>query len=260
MASVITAVGFIPAVPVFAAGQLDAPAVEQNSGITGPGGSNPASRTINWEEVPGAVSYDLYVFNTLANASAGENAVARASIPADGDVEFNFRHITFEELGGSGVTYSAEVVNDPNFIRGMFMSGNLRPGAYWVRARAIAEDTANNSELSALAQTRQFGEYELEYLPLIIAMGPSEAREIIETRFDDIGTSLRLVDLRPNVPAPGIIFYEYWVEGYIRFVDERLVNIHAGSEARTTEVNWQFMTDEEVFAALPDRDATILLL
>ena len=258
---VMTVSSFLPAQLVLAAnGQLDTPVVSQSSGIAGAAGTSPVSRNLSWEAVPGAVSYDLYVFNSLADARAGRNPVASASIPqAEDEISLDFRQIMFEELDGSGVTYGPQIVNNRNFIRALHVTGNLRPGAYWVRVRAIAEDESENSELSALPMNRQFADYDPEELPITIAMGSSEVRELIETRFDELGDTLRLVDLRPNIPDPGI-FYELWTEGYIRFYEERLINIHWGSEERTTEANTAFMSDEEVLAALPDLDATILFL
>jgi|GEM_PF-4620109 len=261
-AFVMATASFVPAQTVLAAsGQLDAPVVSQTSGTAGAAGPSPVSREVSWESVNGAVSYDLYVFDNLADARAGDNAVARVNIPhpASGDITLDFRQITFTEIDESGAIYGPEVVNDANFVRGLHTSGNLRPGAYWIRVRAVASNASDNSELSDLAQNRQFASFDLEELPIVIALGPSEAREIMETRFNEIGSSLRLIDLRPNV-AHETLYYEFWTEGFIRFFDERLTNIHWSSEEQTQPINPDFMTDEEVFEALPDLDATILLL
>lgn len=262
--SLLVALALAVALPVqlaFASGQLDAPVVNQATGTAGAAGTSANSRNVSWDVVSGAVSYNMYVFTSLADARAGTNAAAYVNIPqpAGDEVLFDFRTIMFTEIGGSGVTYPSAIVNDPNFIRGLFTTGNLRPGAYWIRVQAVAANAADNSDLSVLAQTRQFGEYDLEELPITIAIGASEVREIIENRFDEIGTTLRLVDLRPNIPDPGV-YYEYWTEGFVRFVDERLVNLHWGSAARTTATNTEYMCDDEVLAALPDFDATILVI
>ena len=237
------------AIPVSANTQLDPPEVIQSSGVGIPAGFSPLSRMISWEAVDGAVSFDLYVFTTLADAQAGENAAAVVNITPDedGNVEVDFRQLIFEELNDSGVIYDDEIVNDEDFVRAMHTTGNLMPGAYWVRVRSIAADDAYNSELSALALNRQHAELEPEYLPITIAIGPSEARQLIEVRFDDIGSSLRLIDLRPDGGN-----HEILREGWIRFVDERIINIHTAFNPA--------VQDEMVLELLDDFDATILIL
>ena len=234
------------AIPVSANTQLDAPEVTQSSGVGIPAGFSPASRQISWDAVDGAVSFNLYVFTSLADAQAGENPAAVTNITPeeDGSVDVDFRQLMFEELNNSGVIYDDAIVNDANFIRAMHTTGNLMPGAYWIRVRSIAADEAYNSELSALAQNRQHAELPLQYLPITIAIGPSEARQLIEERFEDIGTSLRLIDLRPEA--------ELFREGWIRYVDERIINIHTAYNPA--------VPDAEVLNLLPDFDATILVL
>ena len=245
----------------FTSSQLDAPVINQTTGIDGAVGTSPNSRNVSWKVVLGAVSYNMYVFRNLADAKAGKNAVAYVNIPQPSgeEVLFDFRTIMFTELNASGVTYPPDVVNDPNFVRALYTTGNLRPGAYWIKVQAAAKNEEDNSELSKLPKTRQFREYEPQELPIIIAMGTSEVRQIVETRFDEIGSSLRLVDLRPNIDTPGA-YYELWSEGYIRFFEERLINLHWGSAARTKPTNTAYMSDAEVFAALPNLNATILVI
>lgn len=249
------------ALPTFAANetQLETPMLSQNSGSPGAAGTGATSRDISWDPIEGAVSYTLYVFNSLENARAGQGAVARTSIEqSDERIVLDFRTLTFENLiEGKSVIHPPEVVNDASFVRGLRTTGNLKPGAYWIRLQAIAENPVNNSELSELPLNRQLAVLELEQLPIVIAMGPSEGRQLIEENFDKIGDGLRLVDVRPNVPDTNL-FYEYWTEGWIRFFDERLVNIQQAIQI--SSVNPEFMTDEEIFEALPDKDAIILTL
>ena len=222
--------------------QLATPEVSQRSGTSRVGGTSTESRQVTWDRIDGAVSYDLYVFVSLDDARNGENAVARANIaqPEEGDIQFDFRSITFEEIDDSGVTWPPEVVEDENFVRGLFMAlgNNLRPGSYWLRVRAIAADPANNSELSELASNPLFAGEDPQNLPIIIAMGPSEGRQIIEQRFDELGTSLFLVDVRR--------VDEYWDRGWIRF-DTWMLDAHSA------------MPETQVRELLP-LDATILLL
>ena len=250
----------------FADTKLDTPILTQTSGIAGAPGNSTASRNISWNTVTGAESYNLYVYNNLSNARAAENPIAVVNIPHSNDenITMDFRQIMFTEIGGSGVTVSAEIINDENFTRALHTSGNLKPGSYWLRVQAIASDESRNSELSDLPLNRQDEMLALEDLPIVIALGPSEQRELIETRYAEIGTpSLRLLDIRPNIPFTARYYFEIWTEGWNRYLTERMPNIHWGVEEQTGlhgMANTEFMTDTEVFTALPDRDATILVM
>ena len=263
IAIVVTLVmAFSFVMPAFAApAQLAAPVVDQNSGAGVPAGVSPYSRNLSWEPVEGAVSYNLFVFNSLADAQAGEGyAIAYVNIPQSEEaITVDFRTLTFTALvdDESAIFVSDEILNDPNFTRGLHVTTNLQPGAYWVRLQAVAANEANNSPLSALAQNRQHATLDLQYLPITIAMGASEMRVAVETYFDEMGEGLRLVDVRPNVPDPGV-FYEFWTEGWVRYFTERHINMHSGVEGSAT--NPAYMTDEAILEAFPDKDALIISL
>lgn len=251
------------AMPAFAApAQLAAPVVTQNSGAGIPAGPNPASRNISWEPVEGAVSYNLFVFNSLADAEVGkDNAIAYVNIPqSDEAITVDFRTLTFTALvdDESAIFVSSATLNDASFARGLHVTTNLRPGAYWVRVQAVAANTANNSQLSALALNRQHATLDLQPLPITIAMGASETRAAIETYFAQLGEGLRLVDLRPNINDPAMLFFELWTEGGIRFFTERQVNMQTA--VAPSELNAQFMTDAQILEAFPDKDAFIIAL
>jgi hypothetical protein len=256
---VVLVMAFSFAIPAFAIqAQLDTPVVTQSSGAGIPAGPNPASRNISWEPVEGAESYNLFVFNSLADAEDGvDSAIAYVNIPqSDEEITVDFRRLTFTALvdDASTIFVSDAIMNDANFTRGLHVITNLQPGAYWVRVEAVAENEANNSELSALALNRQHATLDPQPLPITIAMGASEIRVAVETYFDQIGEGLRLVDVRPNISET----FELWTEGSIRYFWERHVNIQTA--VAPSEANPQFMTDAQILEAFPDKDAFIISL
>jgi hypothetical protein len=241
--------------------QLAAPVVDQSSGVGTPAGTSPDSRNISWEPVEGAVSYNLFVFNSLADAEDGEDsAIAYVNIPqSDEAITVDFRTLTFTALvdDASTIFVSDAILNDTTYQRGLHVTTNLLPGAYWVRLQAVAAAEANNSALSELAMNRQHATLDLQPLPITIAMGPTDMRVAMETYLDELGEGLRLVDVRPNIPDPGL-YYELWTEGTIRYFWERQVNMQTG--VAPSEVNTEFMTDAEILEAFPDKDAFIISL
>jgi len=252
---------------------LDAPEVRLNH--------NYRSLIFTPETDSGFESYTLYAFATYADAAAGTNAVARAvdvqptigstaaggttQTPAqqleEGEVLIDVRLTQFEATPGNEAFirtlpagYAPAGIGDSWYPGdGQGDTTNLRPGQYWFRLQAVAEDEAQNSPLSAVYEN-----------PFSIAMGPDEGRALIESlraeRPDDFGTtpdhSVRLIDLRPAG--------ERAEEGHIRFFEagNRMTNQDMGGpEVNQPHLVWYDEALEnirDIFGL--DKDAYILVL
>jgi len=175
------------------------------------------SRATGWDHVEGAGSFRVYAFNNrdaavnATAATAHSLAVAWSTIPATGErIATDARMIVFEgpatrELPvgfkPAGLGASAPAAGSVN---GAYET-NLVPDQYWFRVMAIPANPGVNSpsELSVVhTATQSFN----------IAMGPDEARAYIEGRLDDIGTTLRLIDIRFGATESGN-------EGFLRFFE-----------------------------------------
>jgi len=209
-------------------GKLDTPIVIEQRQPT---------RTIIWSPVPNAVSYTMYAFDSRAAASDGLTPVAvaekidyRPAVDGEGKETGNYAiDIRTIDFTGNAITDVGSL--PPDYVRQLATTGNLKPGTYWIRIQAIATNTESDSELSQVAT-----------LPIIIAVGPSELREMIEDYINGIGDPLFLLDLRPES--------ELYMEGYVRFFDKRIINVHLETS----------VPDSRIAELLPDKDATILLI
>jgi len=175
---------------------------------------NPAgmSRATGWDHVEGAASYIMYVFdcrdaaNEATVATAAELAVASAAFPATGErIVTDMRMITFTELNNSGAVRTLPAGFTPAGLgasapaagsdRGLNTT-NLRPGQYLIRVVAVPADaTVNAPSMSAIPAAGATASW------FNIAMGPDELRAYIESRIDDVGTTLRIVCVRNNTEA-----------------------------------------------------------
>ena len=183
------------------ASQLLPPVVTSNLG---------SQRQYTLAYVTDAVSYTIFAFDTLDAAQTGNisQAVAWTTIPYFSTATYtvSMRFQTF--LGPAtrplpaGYTPAGLGTTNAGGLPGYgAYTTNLIPGVYWLRAMANAAIPANNSPLSVLNPVAGQG--------LVIAMGPDEARALIQSRFADIGTTLQILDLRPLSEAGD--------EGVLRF-------------------------------------------
>jgi len=171
------------------------------------------TRIATISNVAGASSYNLYVYNTRADAEADAGLVnptrwiARAD-GVSGAVTVREQQFTGSgtrtlpagyERGGRGISNQLEALREAGF------STNLVPGVYFFGVQAITTDPDfTNSPVAIQAAAQQ---------PLIINMGPDEARDFINARVSQVGTTLRIVDVRnnPNESA---------TEGYLRYTTD----------------------------------------
>jgi len=221
------------------------------------GGAATAARTVTWPAVTGATSYTMYLYARPHNAARFPNPgetldeqiaaglvvrVARATNVA-ADTTHDIRFMNFEALGGN--TWVINPTPLP-FPQGALQThdangptattpGNLMPGAYWVRVQAVASNTINNSELSEWwvpptpsEGVPPQGQLQGREHPLIVGMGPTQARSFMEARNPGApNQGFRNIDVRPDSDNP--LADERNNEGIIRF-SERHVNIQ--------NVNW----------------------
>gem|GEM_PF-2145623 len=173
------------------------------------------SRATGWDHVVNAGRFTMYVFSTREDANAATVATARslavawAEFPATGErINTDPRMITFEGHEDSeflrdlpegwtpaGLGASAPALGSDQGRN----TTNLVPGQYLIRviAHPTAEAAAGGTQPSisaappAAANQSWFN----------IAMGPDELRAYIESRIDDVGTTLRIVDVRNNTEA-----------------------------------------------------------
>jgi len=151
--------------------------------------------------------------------------------------------------------------NSPCLIKD-FVPGdttNLKPGQYWFRLQAIAGEGSafTDSALNALpAPPTMGGAASAPPNPFSIAMGPTEAKAIIESRFDEIGDpsgKFRLVDIR------GVTTGEIGEEGHIRYFNERMLPTVIGNDpALTAAANKT--NAENVFGHVANKDEVTILL
>jgi len=170
------------------------------------------SRATGWDHAEGAASYVMYVFdcrdaaNEATVATARNLAVASAAFAATGErIATDMRMITFTELNGSGAVRTLPEGYTPAGLgasapaagsdRGLNTT-NLRPGQYIIRVVAIPADAATYAPGISAAPPAAANQSWFN-----IAMGPSELRSYIESRIDDVGTTLRIVCVRNNTEA-----------------------------------------------------------
>jgi len=219
--AIVMAFGF--AVPAFAAN----PSPLQMTEVQIPNYPANMSRATGWDDVPGAVSFVMYVFNSheaaaeATAATAADLAVASAMFEATGErITTDVRMITFTELNDSGALRTAPLPSgwEPAGLgASAFAVGsvnganttNLLPGQYWIRVMAIARDRMANADSALSAVHATVDSFN-------IAMGPDEARAYIEGRLEDIGRTLHIVDVR------GENLQEVGDEGYLKFTTATL--------------------------------------
>ena len=332
--TLVMAISF--AVPALANDEpLPQPVVRQMSGHAqrAINGMNAFSRTLAIVPVDGAIGYDVYAFNSMEAALSdvdGENAVAIARNVttevitteslnyggfqfansdlmqaahdaagfAAGQLRVYIRNLTFENVNGSNVIHAPAVVNNPNFVRGLWMegginpatgielpAGNLKAGAYWFRVRAIAGEGGEDSPLSEVpSNINAAGENARHYFPLSIALGPSDARELMEAFIARYGADalngnntyygsadenpaaqMYLIDLRPDRPD-----FEFRTEGFLRFftrmqdgheidIDTAMVGAVAPTEG-VFDITLPGSPAAPVAYYLPHLEATVLVL
>jgi hypothetical protein len=165
------------------------------------------NRATGWTRVANAGSYIVYAFNNRTNAvnatadTAAELAVAWSVVaqPETGNIAGDVRTMTFEGPATrtlpEGFTPAGIGASSPanGTVNGAYTT-NLVPDQYWIRVMAVPSDPAthvpsNLSNVHTAAQTFN------------IAMGPCEARALIESRFDELGTTLHIRDVRPLTEA-----------------------------------------------------------
>ena len=216
------------------------------SAVAAPAGM---SRATGWDHVEGAGSFRVYAFNNrdaAVNATAAtvrSLAAAWATIPATGErIATDARMIVFE---GPATRALPEGFKPAGLGASMPAAGsengayetNLVPDQYWFRVMAIPANrrTHSSSELSAVhTATQSFN----------IAMGPDEARAYIEGRLDDIGTTLRLIDIRFGATESGN-------EGFLRFFEPPGMTSTINNQANANNLLLQGgLTPEEVTVML----------
>ena len=256
---------------VFAAG-LDAPVIT-TANATGVNGH----RTVTWEEVQGAESYTIYLYQTKSDAEADTNVAAQTVV---GNVlSMNLKEVTnwtgrllrdpADQAAFEAISDYERTGNANPDTTAVASKSNIRPGTYWARVKATS--AGGDSELSNVGET-----------PLPIPMGPWEGARLIANFVAEYGVEaltdpanhipdykpddpreLRLVDLRPA--------FELNRGGYIRYIEQWLEGIHqTPGQSGTTDLPYSgpaiitgnpgFMSDEQILEALPNKNATILTL
>ncbi|MCL2366516.1 MAG: hypothetical protein FWC75_05640 [Oscillospiraceae bacterium] len=214
---------------------------------------NAAARAVAFHPVAGAASFTIWAFANQADAAAATAAnvttlaVASATIPAaaSGNTIVNLRNQLFTNVGANDATRTLQAGWTPagmgtssafDWTNGGAYATNLRPAVYWLRFQANPEDTVNNapSELHTTHFTsatvsvsgltvQAAGTVVATNQGLVIAMGPDEARDHIETYFSQLGTTLRIADLRGALEAGD--------EGHLRFTDIGFANTQSAIDA-----------------------------
>jgi len=191
------------------------------------------SRATGWDDVPGAELFVMFLFDNYQAATdatvdtVAELAAASAEFEATGErIETDVRMITFSELNDSGVVRATPLPSGWE-VAGLGASApaagseygayetNLVPGQYWIRVLASAEGAD-----SALSEVQTIVD------SFNIAMGPDEVRAYIESRLDDIGTTLHIIDIRGENPQ------ESSDEGYLRFTSTMLPTLRFSPDTR----------------------------
>ena len=178
---------------------------------------DPVKRTATIGEIEDAVSYTLYVFETLEDAEADDPSRAIAFYVEDAATPSSLRAATPSSLVISvrETEFDGDAIRDPSgFIPGgkgipgqdqdkveAGFSTNLVPGVYFFGVKA---KLADDSETPIVAQEGD--------TPMSINMGPDEAAKLIGDRFGDLGESLRIVDVRGAS--------EIGEEGHIRYTTD----------------------------------------
>jgi hypothetical protein len=197
---------FVPMVAL-AAEPLATPVVTRNGG---------QPRTISWLRVDNADHYRVWAFDTEAKARAGDTADATAFAiieqPSSGNIPTqDFRRMIFtDNVGdGSGVRSLQSgwtpaglgTSNAPNWDTYGKYTNNLVPGVYWLRVQAMPG--ASSTDLPSALSTMPAGSETAH--GFVVAMGPDEAKKLIEDRFDKLNETLVIICVRARgaaTPAP----------------------------------------------------------
>jgi len=239
---------FVP-MTTLADGKLDTPEISFNHDY----------RSIWFAPVEGAVGYQVLAFDSFAAAetgtapvatsvvitesstlstSAGGTTMVNAPQIPEGNIFIDTRLIQYTGTATRTLPtdFTPAGIGDSYFPgnAGTGNTTNLKPGQYWFRVLAVAADTANNSDLSAITVIGT--KYKL---PFTLAIGPDEGKALIEANLANLGKTYFIVDLRGSDPR------EIGDEGHIRYTTNTVPRIFANA------------TDDELDAHIADFKAEV---
>jgi len=169
----------------------------------------------NAGNISDAVAVARDVKNTPRSGSSGGSALLLPPVVTAAQELIDVRLIQYENLNGSNATRILPAGYTPGGIGESYFAGpapsagdttNLKPGQYWFRIQAVAADTSVNTDSNLSARIG----------PFTVAMGPDEARDLIEANLANVGTSFRIVDLRGGD--------ETVTEGHLRYTTNAFLN------------------------------------
>ena len=235
------------------------------------------TRIVSWEKVEGAISYTVYLYQSKDDAEADENAAAKAIV--GNTLSQNLKEVTnwtgrhvrtpAEQAAFEAISDYERTGNANPETTAVARGSNIRPGTYWARVRATSAQ--GESVLSNVGATA-----------LLIPMGPWEGARLIANFVAEYGAKaladpashipghrpddpreLRLIDLRPA--------FELNKGGYVRYIEQWMEGIHqTPGQAGTTALPYDgppilsgnpgYVSDEQILEALPNKNATILVL